>query len=37
MAASTSTAVPSAQIDDGYSRLRAVVDRTATEAKDYTS
>ena len=36
MAASTSTAVPSAQIDDG-SRLRAVVDRTAQEVKDYTS
>ena len=36
MAASTSTAVPSAKIDDG-SRLRAVVDRTAKEVKDYTS
>ncbi len=35
MAASTSTAVPSAQIDDG-SRLRAVVDRTAKKVKDYT-
>ena len=36
MAASTSTAVPSAQMDDG-SRLRAVVDRTAMKVKDYTS
>jgi hypothetical protein len=36
MAASTSTAVPSALIDDG-SRLRAVVDRTAQDVKDYTS
>ena len=36
MAASTSTAGASALIDDG-SRLRAVVDRTAKEVKDYTS
>jgi hypothetical protein len=36
MAASTSTAGASAPINDG-SRLRAVVDRTAVEVKDYTS
>ena len=36
MVATTSTAVPSAQDEDG-ARLRAVVDRTAKEVKDYTS
>jgi hypothetical protein len=36
MVASTSTAIPYAQDDDG-SRLRAVVDRTTEEVKDYTS
>ena len=36
MAASTSTAVPQAQTDDA-SRLRAVLDRTAHDVKDYTS
>ena len=36
MAASTSTAISSAQDEDG-ARLRAVVDRTAKEVKNYTS
>ncbi len=36
MAASTSTAVPFAVLDD-VSRLRAVVDRSTKEVKDYTS
>ena len=36
MAASTSTAVPFAVLED-VSRLRAVVDRSTKEVKDYTT